>query len=94
MKVTIVVTFLAFAVSVSAASCNQGGSYCGMSLLHKGNYRKHIEAVLERANETINDQHITNSRFDCLTHGRIVFREFCENGCGGTESSDPDFCYL
>lgn len=38
MKVISIITFLFAAVAVSADSCNQGGTYCGTSLLKKGEF--------------------------------------------------------
>ncbi|KZV78016.1 hypothetical protein EXIGLDRAFT_561353, partial [Exidia glandulosa HHB12029] len=78
--------------TVLADSCNRGGVYCGVSLLNKGNYHDHIVQVLQANGQPTDDKHIDDSIFDCLDGGEIRYRGFCANGCGGTDSEDPDFC--
>lgn len=118
MKFTTIATALATVMVVAAKSCNQGGVYCGSSLLRKGepkispstynepkrfesnprvsrvagNYRDHIFRTLGEAGVPTDEAHIQDSKFDCLGGGEIVYREFCANGCGGTDNTDPDYC--
>ncbi|RYP43473.1 hypothetical protein DL770_011651 [Monosporascus sp. CRB-9-2] len=92
MKFTITTAVFATAGVVVADSCNRGGVYCGSSLLRKGNYRDHIKETLQAAGVSTDELHIQNSKFDCLSGGDIAYREFCSNGCGGTDSTDPDYC--
>ncbi|RYP46588.1 hypothetical protein DL768_007210 [Monosporascus sp. mg162] len=93
MKLTIITAVFATAGVVVAESCNRGGVYCGSSLLRKGNYRDHIKETLQAAGVSTDERHIQNSKFDCLSDGDIAYREFCSNGCGGTDSTDPDYCF-
>ncbi|RYP31765.1 hypothetical protein DL767_005585 [Monosporascus sp. MG133] len=61
--------------------------------IHKTrNYRDHIKETLQAAGVSTDERHIQNSKFDCLSDGDIAYREFCSNGCGGTDSTDPDYC--
>ncbi|KAG5459444.1 MAG: hypothetical protein BJ554DRAFT_153 [Olpidium bornovanus] len=92
MKFTTVAVILASVTAVVADSCNRGGVYCGSSLLRKGNYRAHIIETLLAVGVTADEKHIQNSKFDCLSGGDIVYREYCAAGCGGTASTDPDYC--
>ncbi|KAJ7367138.1 hypothetical protein DFH08DRAFT_764838 [Mycena albidolilacea] len=95
-------TFTAFVATATTASvpepleaqqsCNAGGVYCGTSLLNKGNYRDHIIQVLTAIGQPTDEAHIINSLFDCLSGGEIRFISFCANGCGGTTTTNPDFC--
>ncbi|KAJ6537508.1 hypothetical protein DFH09DRAFT_992044 [Mycena vulgaris] len=95
-------TFTAFVATAAAASvpeplaaqqsCNAGGVYCGTSLLNKGNYHDHIVQVLTADGQPTDETHIVNSLFDCLSGGEIRFISFCANGCGGTTTTNPDFC--
>ncbi|KAJ7841533.1 hypothetical protein B0H13DRAFT_2365675 [Mycena leptocephala] len=92
-------TFTAFVATAAAASvpepldsCNAGGVYCGTSLLNKGNYHDHIVQVLIANGVSTNEAHVDNSLFDCLSGGEIRFIRFCPNGCGGTTTTNPDFC--
>ncbi|KAH8658122.1 hypothetical protein BX600DRAFT_514638 [Xylariales sp. PMI_506] len=90
---TFLVTVIAtIASSVLADSCNHGGVYCGVSLLAKGNYRDHIVAELNAVDEPTSELYIENSLWDCLSGGEISYVDYCENGCGGTDSTDPDYC--
>ncbi|EMR62649.1 hypothetical protein MGN70_010943 [Eutypa lata] len=93
MKSTAVLTTIfATAAVVFADSCNRGGVYCGISLLNKGNYRDHIIQVLLANGQPTDEAHIQNSLFDCVSDGNINYVQYCGNGCGGTGSTDPDFC--
>ncbi|KAF2643755.1 hypothetical protein P280DRAFT_546656 [Massarina eburnea CBS 473.64] len=80
-------------VSVMAKSCNRGGVYCGSSLLRRGNYRDHIVETLKAAGIDADEIHIQNGIFHCLNNGEIHYYEFCEKGCGGTDSTAPDYCF-
>ncbi|KAH7025130.1 uncharacterized protein B0I36DRAFT_250870 [Microdochium trichocladiopsis] len=93
MKFTAIITTTILAATVAADSCNRGGVYCGSSLLRKGNYRDHIVETLQAAGQPTSEDHIQNSKFDCIDGGDIVYREFCSRGCGGTDSTDPDYCF-
>ncbi|KAJ7596283.1 hypothetical protein C8J56DRAFT_773804, partial [Mycena floridula] len=77
---------------VVADSCNRSGVYCGQSLRTKGNYRDHIIFVLEANGQPTDEAHIVSSIFDCLSGGEIRFRGYCDKGCEGVGSKDPDFC--
>ncbi|KZW00547.1 hypothetical protein EXIGLDRAFT_761631, partial [Exidia glandulosa HHB12029] len=90
--VAVAIAHASFASFVVAASCNQGGVYCGQSLLNKGNYHDHIVQVLQANGQPTDQAHIINSIFDCLSGGEIRFRGYCANGCGGVGTEDPDFC--
>ena len=57
-----------------------------------GNYRDHIKRTLKAAKQPTDERHIQNSKFDCVSDGDIVFRQFCARGCGGTDSTNPDYC--
>jgi hypothetical protein len=57
-----------------------------------GNYEDHIVSVLNTENVTPDEAHIQDSLFDCLSGGEIQYVEFCIGGCGGTDSTDPDYC--
>ena len=57
-----------------------------------GDYRDHIKRTLKAAKQSTDERHIQNSKFDCVKDGGIVFREFCSRGCGGTDSTNPDYC--
>ncbi|RYP62566.1 hypothetical protein DL770_009563 [Monosporascus sp. CRB-9-2] len=83
--ITILTKICAAASAVAADSCNRGGVYCG-------NYRDHIVETLQSVGQPTDEAHIQNSKFDCLSGGDIAYREFCGNGCGGTDSEDPDYC--
>lgn len=48
--------------------------------------------VLQAANQPTDEAHVQNSKFDCQADGEIQYREFCTKGCGGTDSTDPDYC--
>ncbi|KAJ7477559.1 hypothetical protein FB451DRAFT_1032788 [Mycena latifolia] len=93
-------TFAAFFTALASAgalevrdSCNRGDVYCGTSLLNKGNYRDHIIQVLQQNGQPTDETHIDDSLFDYLSGGEIKFISFCVNGCGGTTTKDPDFCF-
>ncbi|KAH7328091.1 hypothetical protein B0I35DRAFT_416535 [Stachybotrys elegans] len=88
---TLIATLLAASLA-AADSCNRGGSYCGISLLRKGNYRDHVVETLQAVGQPTDEAHIQNSRFDCLEGGDIAWRQFCAAGCGGADSEDPDYC--
>lgn len=60
---------------------------------HLGNYRDHIILVLQANDQPTDEAHIQNSLFDCVSDGNINFVSFCGNGCGGTDSTDPDYCF-
>ncbi|KAJ1323056.1 hypothetical protein MN608_11910 [Microdochium nivale] len=93
MKVFSILSASVLIASAAAASCNRGGVYCGSSLLRKGNYRDHIIETLQANGQSTNEAHIQNSKFDCIGGGDIVYRQYCANGCGGTDSEDPDYCF-
>jgi hypothetical protein len=57
-----------------------------------GNYHDHIVQVLIANGVSTNEAHVDNSLFDCLSGGEIRFIRFCPNGCGGTTTTNPDFC--
>ncbi|KAL4893835.1 hypothetical protein BDV59DRAFT_201593 [Aspergillus ambiguus] len=92
MKVFNVIAILASAIYVSADSCNEGGVYCGQSLLNKGNYENHIKEVLTSQGQPTDRTHVVNSIFNCIESGGITYQGFCENGCGGVGSTVPDYC--
>ncbi|KAJ7821641.1 hypothetical protein B0H13DRAFT_1660142 [Mycena leptocephala] len=88
-------TFAAFLTALTSArvlegrdSCNNGGVYCGVSLLNKGN----IVEVLEAVGQPTDEAHIDYSLFDCLSGGEIRFISFCSRGCGGTTTTADDYC--
>ncbi|KAH6651618.1 hypothetical protein BKA67DRAFT_660414 [Truncatella angustata] len=60
--------------------------------INLGNYQDHIVDTLNTVKVDADDKHIQNSLFDCLSDGDIKYVEFCINGCGGTASTDPDYC--
>ncbi|KAF2660302.1 hypothetical protein K491DRAFT_589482 [Lophiostoma macrostomum CBS 122681] len=98
MKTPTLITLLTAALALPASlvladSCNRGGVYCGSSLLRKGNYRNHIIQVLQQVGQPTDDAHVQDSIFDCLDGGNIRFRGYCANGCGGTDSTNPDYCF-
>ncbi|KAJ7020742.1 hypothetical protein C8F04DRAFT_1274579 [Mycena alexandri] len=84
-------TFAAFVATAAAASvpeplaaqqsCNAGG-----------NYHDHIVQTLTAAGQSTDEAHVDNSLFDCLSGGEIRFISFCANGCGGTTTTNADFC--
>ncbi|KAF8147054.1 hypothetical protein K438DRAFT_1474660, partial [Mycena galopus ATCC 62051] len=74
-------------------SCNAGGVYCDISLINKvSNYPDHIVQVLEAAGQPTDEAHIDYSLFDCLSGGNIRSIEYCVSGCGGTTSTQDDYC--
>ncbi|KAI0192805.1 hypothetical protein F4808DRAFT_442580 [Astrocystis sublimbata] len=87
-----IITLLSVAGSAIADSCKQGGTYCGQSLLNRGNYHDHIVAVLTADGQPTDDAHITNSQFTCGSNGDITFIQFCQNGCNGVGNNDADTC--
>lgn len=58
-----------------------------------GNYRNHIIETLKASGQPTDEARIQNSKFDCIGGGDIVYRQYCSNGCGGTDSEDPDYCF-
>ncbi|KAK6224174.1 hypothetical protein LQW54_000323 [Pestalotiopsis sp. IQ-011] len=92
MQTSILAVIFAAASAVVADSCNRGGVYCGSSLLRKGNYREHITDTLKTVGVDTDEAHVQNGLFNCLSGGDIQYIEYCINGCGGTDSEDPDYC--
>ncbi|KAF1830778.1 hypothetical protein BDW02DRAFT_506768 [Decorospora gaudefroyi] len=67
-------------IGVSADWCKDRWVYCGRSLLNKGNYLEDIRHALQKAGESGDDAHVTDSLFYC--NGRkdingIDFIKFC-----------------
>ncbi|KAF2678435.1 hypothetical protein K458DRAFT_394975 [Lentithecium fluviatile CBS 122367] len=91
--ITLFTVTIASPVAVMAKSCVKGGVYCGSSLLRRGNYKAHIVETLEDAGVGTDDWHVQNALFDCLKDGDIRYRAFCDIGCGGTDSTDADYCF-
>lgn len=61
-------------------------------LTNAGNYREHIERVLKAAHQSISEEHVQRSLFDCLKDGEIRYIKYCSKGCGNTDNTKPDYC--
>ncbi|GAW22600.1 hypothetical protein ANO14919_121420 [Xylariales sp. No.14919] len=93
MKFFAATIILAAAAGTAVAdSCNNGGEYCGQSLLNKGNYYDHIVQVLQASGQPTDNTHVVNSLFHCGSGGEIFFQSFCGNGCAGVGSLEDDTC--
>ncbi|KAJ7024970.1 hypothetical protein C8F04DRAFT_1269714 [Mycena alexandri] len=86
-------TFATFAALVAtAAAASVPEPLAAQQSCNAGNYHDHIVQTLTAAGQSTDEAHVDNSLFDCLSGGEIRFISFCANGCGGTTTTNADFC--
>ncbi|KAL6699580.1 hypothetical protein J3F84DRAFT_344918 [Trichoderma pleuroticola] len=94
MKVTTVLYILAVASSAAAEACHPGLTYCGESLLTKGNYHEQINEALEREGIPTDSHHVLDSLFFCTDdEDYVVFKATCKpDRCQDAGLGNSDYC--
>ncbi|KAN0087361.1 hypothetical protein V8E54_001049 [Elaphomyces granulatus] len=96
MKLSSVFVVLAISSGAFADNCRQGLTYCGSSLLKKGNYDLDIRLSLQAAGKPTDGHHINDSLFVCLTGDDLSWTATCrpqdclDNGAGRDDSCIGD----
>ncbi|KAJ6527067.1 hypothetical protein B0H19DRAFT_1084119 [Mycena capillaripes] len=95
MKFTTIFVAVALtsATHTMADNCQRGLSYCGRTLLHKGNYADQIEAAVCKAHT--NPGHMLDTLFYCIggSNGDIEVIKDCAPGrCVDAGSDKSDIC--
>ncbi|KAF9891197.1 hypothetical protein FE257_004761 [Aspergillus nanangensis] len=94
MKISTALAVLGAVSGAAAYRCNEGLTYCGTSLIKKGDYRADIVAALQRAGKPTDSSYILYSRFLCTAdEDFLIWIDKCaDGGCKDNGSGKDDTC--
>ncbi|PYH75811.1 hypothetical protein BO82DRAFT_437144 [Aspergillus uvarum CBS 121591] len=94
MKTSVILAILGAASCAVAIRCSQGMTYCGTSLVKKGNYAQDIQTALQREGIAPTSHQLLDSLYLCTAdEDYLIYRTTCRrDACQDNGVSRDDTC--
>ncbi|PYI18678.1 hypothetical protein BO86DRAFT_374820 [Aspergillus japonicus CBS 114.51] len=94
MKTSTILAILGAASCAVAIRCTQGMTYCGTSLVKKGNYAQDMQTALQREGIAPTSHQLLDSLYLCTAdEDYLIYRTTCRRGaCQDNGVSRDDTC--
>ncbi|PYH45977.1 uncharacterized protein BP01DRAFT_356173 [Aspergillus saccharolyticus JOP 1030-1] len=94
MKTSTILAILGAASCAVAIRCTQGLTYCGTSLVKKGNYTRDMQNALQRESISTSSHDLLDSLYLCtIDEDYLIWRQTCRRGaCQDNGTNRDDTC--